>query len=91
MPDLFAACTPNSLPQDGRTEHGWQITVVDDAMAVLDTVDLPEWDTFRQEEAEAHLARSGYALQPSATEWAPAGLGFMAPVVPTSPAPTATV
>ena len=90
MPDLFAACTPNSLPEDGRTEHGWQITIVEDAMTVLDTVDLPGWATFHEQEAGDHLASAGYTLQPSSPQWTPAGLGFMAPVVRATAAPAAT-
>lgn len=89
MPNLFAACTPNSLPEHGRTEHGWQINIVNDAMTVLHTVDLPDWNTFHETEAAAALERAGYALPPS-TEWAPAGLGFMAAVVGAPTAPTAT-
>jgi len=82
MSDLVAACTPNSLPgEDGRVEHGYQLTVLNDAMTVLYTVDLPGWETFRREEVDVRLAHAGYALQPSSPEWSPAGLGFMASVV----------
>jgi hypothetical protein len=84
--DFFAACTPNSLPENGRAQHGYQLTVLSDAMTILETVDLPEWKTFQQEEAETHLARIGYVLSSGEEglafpEWSPAGLGFMASVV----------
>lgn len=80
--DFFAACTPNSQPtEDGRALHGYQLTVLTDTMTVMETVDLPEWETFQQEEAETHLARIGYILR--TPEWSPAGLGFMASVVRT--------
>jgi hypothetical protein len=78
--DYYAACTPNSLPVDGRTQHGYQLTVLDGTMTVLEAMDLPEWETFQQEEAETRLANIGYILS-AASEWSPAGLGFMAPVV----------
>ncbi|WP_329204015.1 hypothetical protein [Streptomyces sp. NBC_01435] len=82
MPNLVAACTPNSLPrEDGRVDHGYQLTVLDESMKVVDTVDLPDWETFRREELDAQLNLAGYVLRPSETGWSPAGLGFMASVV----------
>ena len=81
MTPFFAACTPNSLPENGKTQHGYQLNVLTESMVVLETVNLPEWEAFRQEEAEDRLARIGYVL--SSPEWNPAGLGFMASVVRT--------
>lgn len=88
MPELiFAACTPNSYPHDdGRVEHGYSLTVLDAGMDVLATVNLPDWNDFRREEAERHLADVGFLLQgspdaPDAEDWTPAGLGYRACVV----------
>ena len=81
MTNFFAACTPNSLPEGGRTKHGYQINVLTEGMTVMETINLPEWETFQQEEAEDHLARIGYIL--TSPEWSAAGLGFMASVVRT--------
>lgn len=81
MSELIAACTPNSLPnEDGRVEHGYQITVLDQDMAVVATVDLPEWETFQPEEAVRKLTDGGFVLSDGTGGWMPSGLGHMAPV-----------
>ncbi|PNG22335.1 hypothetical protein [Streptomyces cahuitamycinicus] len=92
MSDLIAVCTPNSQPhEDGRVEHGYQLNVLDQGLTVLATVDLPDWERFRQEAAGRRLADAGFALQPGrdsadAERWSPSGLGYMAPVVRTGTA-----
>jgi hypothetical protein len=90
MSELIATYTPNSHPhEDGQVEHGYQLNVLDGDLVVLVTVDLPDWEGFRQEEAADRLADAGFALQSgpdsaSADGWRPAGIGYMAPVVPIS-------
>ncbi|MET9528205.1 hypothetical protein [Streptomyces coeruleorubidus] len=87
MSELVAACTPNSYPHDdGRVEHGYQLNVFDQDLAVLATVDLPDWESFDHEEAGRHLADAGFSLQSGSGSagtggWSPAGLGYMASVV----------
>ncbi|GAA0667122.1 hypothetical protein GCM10009535_53690 [Streptomyces thermocarboxydovorans] len=87
MSELTAVCTPNSYPhEDGRVEHGYQLNVLDQDLVVVATVDLPDWESFQQEEAGQRLADAGFALQAGsdsadAEGWSPAGLGYMAPVV----------
>lgn len=88
MSVLMAVCTPNNHPHDdGRVEHGYQLNVLDEELAVLATVDLPEWESFQEEAAGHRLAEAGFALDgTSADTWSPSGLDFMAPVVRTGPA-----
>lgn len=87
MSVLMAVCTPNSHPHDdGRVEHGYQLNVLDEELAVLATVDLPEWESFQEEAAGQRLAEAGFALDTGEDAWSPSGLGFMAPVVRTGPA-----
>ncbi|MFG3336960.1 hypothetical protein ACGFZZ_33700 [Streptomyces tendae] len=88
MSGLMAVCTPNSHPHDdGRVEHGYQLNVLDEDLAVQATVDLPDWESFQQEAAGRRLTEAGFALDPTgADSWRPSGLGFMAPVVRTGPA-----
>lgn len=88
--DLFAACTPNSLPDaEGHVEHGFQINVMNDAMAILTTIDLPDWETFRPASAGHRLIEHGYMIHPDArgvpqsvNGWRSVGPGFMVPVIP---------
>ncbi|MFF2864540.1 hypothetical protein ACFVSX_32250 [Streptomyces rubiginosohelvolus] len=86
MPEFFAACTPNSLPNDdGIAEHGWQLNVLDENMAILTTVDLPEWKSFDEHTATQRLATMGCTLRdnpksPEQDGWTPAGIGHMASV-----------
>lgn len=86
MPERTAVCTPNSHPhEDGRVEHGYQLNVLDNDLAVLTTIELPHWTSCDLNEASRHLAEAGYALRPGEDEgggWRPAGLGYMAPVTP---------
>lgn len=85
MPELNAVCTPNSLPhEDGRVEHGYQLNVLDEALEVVATVDLPHWITCDLTEADRHLEEAGFALRPGGDDggWRPAGLGYLAPVIP---------
>jgi hypothetical protein len=87
--ELIAACTPNSYPgEDGRVEHGYQLTIIDQDISVLATVDLPDWESFHQEAAGKRLADMGFTLRsdpssPDADAWSPAGLGYMATVTRT--------
>ena len=81
MSDLTAICTPNSQPhEDGRVEHGYQLNVLDQSLAIVATVNLPEWESFQQEEAVRQLADAGFNLCSSADAWSQSGLGYMAPV-----------
>ncbi|WP_031186361.1 MULTISPECIES: hypothetical protein [unclassified Streptomyces] len=86
MPEFFAACTPNSLPNDdGIAEHGWQLNILDEKMAILTTVDLPEWKSFDEHTATQRLATMGCTLRddpkaPAQDGWTPAGIGHMASV-----------
>lgn len=87
---LMAACTPNSLPDaDGRTGHGFQINVLDDDMAVLATIDLPDWESFRPASAGHRLIERGYMIRPDArgpetvNGWTAVGPSWMTPVVRT--------
>jgi len=78
---LTAICTPNSQPhEDGRVEHGYQLNVLDQSLAIVATVDLPEWESFQQEEAVRQLAEAGFVLSSSVEAWSPSGLGYMTPV-----------
>ncbi|MFB7312952.1 hypothetical protein [Streptomyces sp. NPDC056192] len=96
MSELIAACTPNSYPnEDGRVVHGYQLTVLDQDIAVLASTDLPGWESFHPEAAGKHLADMGFTLQsdpssPDADSWSPAGLGYMATVTRTHSASTPT-
>ncbi|MFF4456683.1 hypothetical protein [Streptomyces goshikiensis] len=87
MPELNAVCTPNSSPphEDGRVEHGCQLTVIAEHLAVVATVELPHWSTCDLAEASRHLGEAGFELAPE-TEggWRAAGLGFLAPVTRTA-------
>lgn len=87
---LMAACTPNSLPgADGHTEHGFQINVLDSDMAILATIDLPDWETFRPASAGHRLIEHGYRIRPDArgadtvNGWSQAGPGWRVPVIRT--------
>lgn len=89
-PELIAACTPNSLPDaEGHTEHGFQINVLDDDMAIVATIDLPDWESFRPASAGHRLIEHGYMIRPDArgpetlSGWTRVGPGFSAPVVRT--------
>ncbi|MFD5878481.1 hypothetical protein [Streptomyces yangpuensis] len=86
MPELFAVCTPNSLPHpDGRVEHGYQINVMDQALEVVATVELPDWTRCDLEEAGRHLTGAGFEVAPEAEGgWKAAGLGFLVPVTRTA-------
>jgi hypothetical protein len=92
MTELIATYTPNSYPhEDGRVEHGYQLNVLDQDLAIVVTVDLPDWESFHQEAADRCLASAGFALQPDPDSagvvgWSPSGLGYMAPVVRTGTA-----
>ncbi|MFD6534930.1 hypothetical protein [Streptomyces goshikiensis] len=89
MPELTAVCGPNSLPhEDGRVEHGYQLNVRDDSLAVVATVELPHWTSCDLAEADRHLTEAGFALRPGGVDggWRPAGLGYMAPVAWTTSA-----
>ncbi|MEU9925114.1 hypothetical protein AB0H51_28165 [Streptomyces griseoluteus] len=77
MSDLYAACTPNSLPVDGSTPHGYQLTVLDGGMRVSEVADLPDWETFDGDEADRRLTSMGYVPTGS---WSEAGLGHMTAV-----------
>jgi hypothetical protein len=84
MSELIATFTPSSYPhEDGRVEHGYQLNVLAEDLAILVTVDLPDWESFRQEAAGHCLAGAGFTLQPDSAGWSPSGLGYMAPVVRT--------
>ncbi|MGY5627488.1 hypothetical protein ACW7N6_38615 [Streptomyces sp. UC1A3] len=85
---LVAACTPNSLPDaDGVTEHGFQITVLDARMAILATINLPEWESFRPASAGHRLIEHGYMIRPdirtpeTVNGWSQVGPGWMTSVV----------
>jgi hypothetical protein len=85
---LMAACTPNSLPDAaGEVEHGFQISVLDDGLTVLTTIDLPDWGTFRPASAGHRLIEHGYMIRPDArgpgavNGWSRAGLGWLTEVM----------
>lgn len=96
MSELIAACTPNSYPNEGgQVAHGYQLTVLDQDVAVLATTELPDWESFRPEVAGKHLAAMGFTLRsdpssPDADSWSPAGLGYMAAVTRTHNASSPT-
>jgi hypothetical protein len=83
---LLATCTPNSLPDADGVEYGFQINVLDDSMAVLATIDLPDWETFRPASAGHRLIEHGYMIRPDArgpetvNGWRRAGSGWMTQV-----------
>lgn len=77
MFDLHAACTPNSLPVDGSTPHGYQLTVMDAEMRVNEVADLPDWERFDSSQADLLLTGMGYV---PAGDWTAAGLGHMVAV-----------
>ncbi|MFI2215122.1 hypothetical protein [Streptomyces sp. NPDC020141] len=77
MSDLHAACTPNSLPVDGVTPHGYQLTVLDADMRAADVADLPDWQTFDSDQADLRLTGMGYV---PTGPWTPAGLGHLVAV-----------
>lgn len=74
---MHAACTPNSLPVDGSTPHGYQLTVLDADLRVSDFADLPDWQSFDGDEADRRLTGMGYV--PTGA-WTAAGLGHMTAV-----------
>lgn len=86
---LMAACTPNSLPDaEGEVEHGFQLNVLDDAMVIVATIELPEWETFRAASAGHRLIEHGYMIHPNARAaadtvngWRRVGLGWMTQVI----------
>jgi hypothetical protein len=87
---LFAACTPNSLPDaEGHVEHGFQINVLSDTMEILATIDLHDWETFCPASAGEQLVEHGYTIRPDArgaetvSGWRRMGRGFTAPVIRT--------
>ena len=84
----MATCTPNSLPDaGGEVQHGFQINVLDASMAILATVDLPDWETFRPASAGHRLIEHGYMIRPDARTsgtvngWRQAGSGWMTQVM----------
>ncbi|MEU8472727.1 hypothetical protein AB0F30_33425 [Streptomyces sp. NPDC029006] len=82
MSDLVATCTPNSYPHPGgRVEHGYQLNVLDSALNIVATVDLPDWQTFDAVAATSRLSDAGVALADGVNGWSPAGLGYTVPVV----------
>jgi hypothetical protein len=77
MSGLYATCTPNSLPVEGRTPHGYQVNVLDERMQVADTFELPALEAFDADQAELTLTSAGYVPQGL---WSPAGQGHMCQV-----------
>lgn len=77
MSDLHAACTPNSLPVDGSTPDGYQLTVLDAEMRVNEVTNLPDWQTFDSSKADQLLIDIGYV---PTGDWTAAGLGHMVAV-----------
>jgi hypothetical protein len=77
MSDLHAACTPNSLPVDGVTPHGYQLTVLDADLRPNEVADFPDWQTFDSEKADRQVMAMGYV---PTGPWTPAGLGHLMPV-----------
>ncbi|MFJ5142989.1 hypothetical protein [Streptomyces sp. NPDC088707] len=77
MSDHHAACTPNSLPVNGSTPHGYQLTVLDEGLHVNEVAELPDWQKFNGDEADRQLMSMGYVPK---GEWTAAGLGHMVPV-----------
>lgn len=90
----MATCTPNSQPywhDEGgqRTEHGYQINVLDEGLNILATIDLPEWETFRPASAGHRLIEHGWMIRPDARTpetvngWRPVGSGWVTQVIST--------
>ncbi|MFB7649442.1 hypothetical protein ACFC0S_15705 [Streptomyces sp. NPDC056084] len=77
MSELYATCTPNSLPVEGKTPHGYQVTVLDERMAIADTFELAALDAFDADQAELTLTNAGYVPQ---EPWSAAGAGYMCQV-----------
>lgn len=84
---LMAACTPNSLPDaEGEVEHGFQINVLDHNLNTLETIDLPDWETFRPASAGHRLIEIGYMIRPdtrtpeTVNGWSRVGPGWMTQV-----------
>lgn len=65
-PALFATCTPNSMPQAGHVEFGYELNVMDDQLELLATLDLPDWHKFRPASAGHRLIEMGYMIHPDA-------------------------
>lgn len=90
---LMATCTPNSQPfWDGgeqRTEHGYQINVLDDGLNILATIELPDWETFRPASAGHRLIEHGWMIRPDArgpesvNGWRAIGSGWVTQVIRT--------
>ncbi|MGW6202213.1 hypothetical protein ACWF9B_00950 [Streptomyces sp. NPDC055089] len=76
-PELYATCTPNSLPVDGRTPYGHQVNVLDERMTIADTFDLPALEEFDADQADATLTAAGYVPQGL---WSASGSGHMCQV-----------
>lgn len=85
--ELTAVCTPNSHPhEDGNVEHGFQINVLDEQLAILATVDLPDWESFRPASAGHRLIEVGFMIRPGVDRadlngWKPVTNGYTVPVV----------
>ncbi|MEU2453883.1 hypothetical protein ABZ605_27870 [Streptomyces sp. NPDC012765] len=83
MPELNAVITPNSLPHpDGRVEHGYQLNVLDEDLAIVATVELAHWTGCDLREASRHLTEAGFALCSGGQDgdWRQSGMGYMARV-----------
>lgn len=63
---LFATCTPNSMPQAGHVEFGYELNVMNDQLELLATLDLPDWHKFRPASAGHRLVEMGYMIHPNA-------------------------
>ncbi|MCZ0983941.1 hypothetical protein O1L60_45080 [Streptomyces diastatochromogenes] len=77
MSELYATCTPNSLPVEGRTPDGHQVNVLDEQMKIADTFDLPALEVFDADQAEVTLTTAGYVPQ---GPWSASGSGHMCQV-----------
>ncbi|MFF0754353.1 hypothetical protein [Streptomyces sp. NPDC004267] len=74
MSDLYATCTPNSLPVEGSMPHGYQVTVLDADLRVSEVADVPDWENFDSDKADQRLISMGYL---PTGDWTAAGLGHM--------------